>query len=170
MSSETATSPAERLRREFDATFAHVPAAGAAQHLDFLSIRAGDRPYALRLSEIAGLAAGKALTPLPRSAPGLAGIAGFRGLIIPVYDLAVLLGHGPGESLRWLALTGGVVTVGLAFDKLEAHVRVAEDEIATEEGEVGPGRQVLRREALPVLEVATVVETITEQVDRIKEQ
>ena len=53
----------------------------------------GAQAYAIRLSEIAGLHADKKITRVPGSHAALRGIAGFRGAMLPVYDLHVLLGH-----------------------------------------------------------------------------
>lgn len=171
MTSHTAAlSPTvERLRREFDSTFSRAPTTEKTRHLDLLAIRVGTQPYALHLTEISALAVGKVVTPLPLAASALLGITGFRGLIVPVYDLAVLLGHGGGETLRWMVVSAGATTIGLAFDHFDGHLRVEEDELVAE----GPGsssgrlRQVLqhRHEVLPMIQVPAIVEMTTDHMN-----
>lgn len=130
-----------RLRDAFDRSFAEArpPDPPAAENL--LAIRIGLEPYALRLSEIAGLFADRKIIPLPGGAPALLGIAGFRGAIVPVYDLPELLGHRVDETIRWLAMAAGE-PVAFAFAVLEGHLRVPLDAIVPHEAGDHPRRHV----------------------------
>jgi purine-binding chemotaxis protein CheW len=119
---------AARLRDAFDRSFAEPRAADARLGEDLLAIRIAAEPHALRLSEIAGVFADRRITPLPGGFPALLGIAGFRGAIVPVYDLPALLGHRPGAALRWLAMAAAA-PVAFAFAVLDGHLRVAPDAI-----------------------------------------
>jgi len=132
---------AARLRDAFDRSFgeARPPDPPASENL--LAIRIGSEPCALRLSEIAGLFADRKITPLPGGAPALLGIAGFRGAIVPVYDLPALLGHRPEEDVRWLAMAAGE-TVAFAVGALDGHLRIALDEIIPHETGEHPRRHV----------------------------
>ena len=56
--------------------------------------------------------------------PALLGVAGFSGQIVPVYDLAALLGHPVPDRPRWLVLAGGAPPLALAFHELDGHLRV----------------------------------------------
>ncbi len=100
------TGRAAELRDAFDRVFAeaHPPAPPPSE--DLLAIRIASEPYALRLTEIAGLFADRKITPVAGRVSALLGIAGFRGLIVPVYDLQVLLGCPPLEDGA-LARDGG---------------------------------------------------------------
>ena len=119
---------AAALRRDFDQAFAKAARVDATAREDLLAIRVGAQPYAIRLSEIAGLFAGKTITRVPGGAAALRGIAGFRGALLPVYDLSALLGHGGAEAPRWLVIAAAA-PVALAFETFKGQLRVAPDDI-----------------------------------------
>lgn len=120
------------LRADFDRSFAEPARRHDVEHVELLAIRAGGRPYALRLSQTAGLFPDRPVTPLPGPLAALLGVAGFSGTIIPVYDLAALLGHAVPERPRWLVLATGTPPLALAFHDLDGHVRVPTDTIVAE--------------------------------------
>lgn len=128
-----------RLRTEFDDSFARPLRRHDAEHDELLAIRAGGRPYALRLSQTSGLYPGRPVTPLPGPLPALLGLAGFGGTITPVYDLAALLGHPVADRPRWLVLATGTPPLALAFHDLDGHIRVPSDAIITETHSGGTG-------------------------------
>jgi len=73
------------LREAFDRRFAEPAGADAgATQDDFLTITIGADPYAMRLSEVAGLYLTPRITPLPGSVPALLGLVGLRGALVPV--------------------------------------------------------------------------------------
>jgi purine-binding chemotaxis protein CheW len=162
---------AAQLRRDFDRSFAEPPAGRPAAPVDLLAIRLGTEPYALRLSEIAGLFADKKLTRLPDSVPEFLGLAGFRGSVVPVYDLRVLLGHAGGEAPRWLVIAVAGM-VALAFDGFDGHLRLGQEGIAQPEPGIakrphvralarpGDDRSALAGTLRPIVDLASVVEAI----------
>src|SRR5882757_7001907 len=113
---------AQELRRDFDRSFADPPRADTAAQEDLLAIRLGAQGFAMRLSEIAGLFADKKVTRVPSANSALLGIAGFRGAIVPVYDLQTLLGHSDGQTPRWLVIAAAA-PVALAFTTFESQLR-----------------------------------------------
>ncbi len=121
------------LRRAFDRSFAEAPRVDTEARCDLLAIRVGGDAYALRLLEVAGLFVDRAVTPLPTQVPELLGIAGFRATLVPVYDLRALLGYAGGEAPRWMVSMVGEATVCLAFDQFEAHVRVSQAALASDD-------------------------------------
>lgn len=123
---------AAELRHEFDRSFAEPPRSVQAASLDLLAIRLGGEPYALHLTTVSGLFAGKKFTRLPQDAPEFLGIAGFRGSVLPVYDLRVLLGCTADAAPRWLVVTASVA-VGLAFDGFDGHLRLPQEGIAQQD-------------------------------------
>ena len=152
------------LRRAFDRSFAEPPRGEVVPAEAFLAIRAGGDAWALRLGEIAGLFKDRKVTPLPTAAPGLLGIAGLRGGLFPVYDLATLLGHPRSEPPRWLVLAKGADPLALAFDVFEGHLRVPRERVTA----AGPGGVVRHAEravrvgdaARPILDVVSIVREI----------
>jgi purine-binding chemotaxis protein CheW len=113
---------AAALKKAFDSGFAQplVPAQTGSQ--DLLAVRLAGEPWAILLSAIAGLYSGKKITPLPGSTPGLLGLAGFRGTLVPVYDLSARIGLAPAATPRWLVLAKER-RVALAFADLDGHLR-----------------------------------------------
>lgn len=134
MSPEQVTDQLSRLRGEFDHSFTEPARSHAGQHAELLAVSAGGQPYALRLSQTAGLFPDRPVTPLPGPLGPLLGVAGFSGTIVPVYDLAALLGHAVPDRPRWLVLAAGTPPLALAFHRLDGHVRVPGDAIVTEPG------------------------------------
>jgi chemotaxis signal transduction protein len=119
---------AAALRDAFDRSFADPARPDMALQEDFLAIRIDREAFALRLSEIAGLHADKKVAWVPGGVPALLGIAAFRGAILPVFSLALLLGHAAKPSPRWLAIAA-TAPVALAFDAFEHHLRVSAETI-----------------------------------------
>ncbi len=134
MSPDTVAGRLRGLREDFDRSFTEPARRHDADHAELLAVRAGDRPYALRLSQTRGLYPDRPATALPGPVGALLGLAGFSGAVVPVYDLAGLLGHPVPERPRWLVLAGGTPPLALAFHGLDGHVRVPAGAIVTEAG------------------------------------
>ena len=115
---------AAALRRAFDESFAVAPASNREKLESLLAIRIGVDPYAIRLSEVAGLIADPRIVSVPSPMPQLMGIIGRRGVMVPVYDLAALLNYPAASSVRWMVLAGTTRLVGFAFESFESHVQV----------------------------------------------
>jgi len=115
------------LRRVFDEARAVPFSAGTeGQAEDLLAIRISGDAYAIKVSEIAGLATGRKVVPVPSPIPELLGLAGIRGTLVPVYSLNALLGYGSqAERPRWLALCGTEECFALAFHEFEGYLSIA---------------------------------------------
>jgi chemotaxis signal transduction protein len=158
---------AAELRLAFDRGF------GAPRRLDadvsekFLAIRVGAEPYAIRLAEIAGLFVDKKVTPVPGGDASLIGIAGFRGAIVPVDDLQLLLGHAAPSGTatpRWLVIAAAA-PVALAFTAYEQQIRAAPDAIMPQPSGAqarGYTREFVRTRKFsgPLLHLPSVLEAI----------
>jgi hypothetical protein len=163
---------AAALREAFDRGFAEPRATETrgADHLLTLSI--GGDPYALRMDEIASLAVDRRIRPLPGPIPELAGIAGLRGAILPVYDLARLLGYPVGGGLRWLAVLSAA-PVAMAFAAFEGYIVRPGGSIAFEAAD-GESRhvQTVARAAdfvRPVISLGSVLEAIRRRLPGVDE-
>jgi chemotaxis signal transduction protein len=162
---------AAALRRVFDDSFAAAAATKSARLEDLLAIRLGSDPYALRLSEIAGLHAGVKIVAVPSTRAQLLGIVGLRGIMAPVYDLAALLRYPPAANPRWMVLARMSQPVGFAFETLESHLQVPATALAYDDGSANAGaaRQhtsgtVRAGGALrPIILMASVVELIGDE-------
>jgi chemotaxis signal transduction protein len=163
------------LRRAFDRSFSDAPVVGATELDDLLEIRVGSDPYAIHLDQVTGVFADKPVVPLPGSFPELLGIAGFRGAIVPVYDLRSLLGYTRGGSQRWLILVAGQTRIALAFDQFEGHTRVARTAIAKEAGggtQRHCVREIVRTAGFvrPVVHLPLILEMIRKRASQGKPQ
>jgi chemotaxis signal transduction protein len=149
------------LRRDFEAGFARAPQTeAAAATRDLLAVRVAGQGHALALDEIARICVDPALITLPGAPPALLGLASIRAVLVPVYDLAVLLGLGGSEKPRWLALCAGSPILGLAFEALDTHLRIPLASIAAEPSpsDAALARGVVRlgEQALPLLHVQSL--------------
>jgi purine-binding chemotaxis protein CheW len=153
----------EELRRAFDQTFAEPAFGDAVPRVDVLAVEVGGDPYALRLAECAGLYADRPITPVPGPVPELLGLAGFRGALVPIYDLRALLGYPPGGVPRWIVALAGASSVGLAFDRFETFVRAPTEVFSASEE---PGRRFVTQVARvagatrPVLHLPSILDAI----------
>lgn len=119
-------SKAAELRNAFDRQRA-VPFASKAdeQVESLLAIRVSRDAYAIRVSEISGLANDRKIVAFPSPIPELLGVAGIRGGLVPVYNLAALLGYTvEADQARWLLLCGIEEPVGLAVNDFDGYIRV----------------------------------------------
>jgi chemotaxis signal transduction protein len=135
------TTAAADLKIAFDRGFAILPHEESEKSVDLLGVSIHGNAYALRLEAVAGLHANKRITRIPVLKPGLLGIAGFRGAILPVYDLGILIGLRAVERPHWLAIIAKT-DVAIAFETFEGHLRVPTTELAPNESKDG-GRQHL---------------------------
>lgn len=157
---------ARLLRESFDRGFAEPASGRTGESTDLLAVRVNGDPYALRLSELLGLVADKKIVKTPSRNDALLGLAGFRGAITPVFDLARLLGYPHVDAPRWLALTRDGALIGLAFERFEAHLRVTSEALIADAAGDRPGlrgavhdRDITR----PILHFPTLLTIIERQ-------
>jgi len=163
------SSRAAELRHAFDRTFAEPRRTDTPSTEDFLAIRVESEPYAVRLSEIAGLFVDKRITRVPGRVATLLGIAGFRGTIVPVYDLCTLLGYPATEAPRWLVMASAK-PVAFMFDAFEGHFRISREGIVPQEADERPRsyvREFVRAEdhIRPIVHLDSVLDAIGKQAD-----
>ncbi|HEX3865810.1 MAG TPA: chemotaxis protein CheW, partial [Gemmatimonadaceae bacterium] len=116
---------ARELRDAFDRSFASPAAPNTDDRENFLMIRVSGDPYAVRLRDIAGVVANQSIASVPTARSDVLGLTGLRGAIVPVFSLAVLLGHGPDpDPPRWMVLSGADDTMAFAFSHFESYVRL----------------------------------------------
>ena len=135
------------LRESFDRSFSEPELERAAATLALLSIRVGRERYAVRLSDIGAIEADRTITPVPSEHSDLLGIAGVRGAVVAVFDLATLLDLPRSEGPRWLVLAKGA-PLAFAFGAFEGQFVVSAAAVASAEaGRAGRVRDVVRRAA-----------------------
>jgi chemotaxis signal transduction protein len=133
-----ALSSAERMRAEFDRSFAEPLKRAAAGARDFVLIAAGGTQWALALEGLCGIEHGRALVPVPSSRASLLGIAGVSSTAVPVFDLAALANGVRSQAAAGVGRTpvfamveagdgedGPGHRVGVAFERLLQFARVS---------------------------------------------
>ena len=153
------------LRLAFDRAFAFSAVAATSDTEDMLAVRIAGDAYALRVSEMSGLATGKKIAFLPSRRPSVVGIAGARGSLLVVHSLSALLGYGVHPSpCTWLALSIGDEPVGLGFDELEGFLRVPRSDVHAADG-LETKRHVrdiarIAEGTRPVVSIRSAIETL----------
>jgi chemotaxis signal transduction protein len=159
---------AAALRLTFDCSFAAHNQFETAPSDDLLAIRLATEPWALRVSEIAGVFAGRSITRLPSRVPTLLGIASFRGAILPVYDLQALLGYLPVEATRRWLVVAISAPIAFAFDGLDGHLRVPRDAILPQRAGNGRGNHTRAfvsavNVVRPIVHLPSVLDIVAQQ-------
>lgn len=117
------------LRTEFDASFARPAARAEARSEVLLRLRVGGSPLVVPLRQLAGLHALPRVVALPGGPADLLGVAGLRGQLVAVHDLAARLGLPSDERPRWLLLCEGERRLGLAVGGFEGQLRVSTEQL-----------------------------------------
>ena len=154
---------AAALRAEFDRSFAVAPPAAATAVEDLLAIGIEGDQYLLRLAEVSGLHANKRLMWLPSPVAELIGLAGFRGTVLPIYDLGMLLGKPKTAAApRWTVVDASG-RVGLAFDAFSGFLRALPETIVPDAREARGRhvRDVLQGDTIrPIVDLTSILRTL----------
>ena len=126
------------LRREFDSAFAAPRAVRSSDVEKLVVLQVGSLWVACRVLEVTRFESLRRVVPLSNGAPGLIGIAGLRGKVVPVFGLAAILGIGGAEGTPWVAICGEADPIGLAFDRLDRFVTVRRSDVSA----VGDGNRL----------------------------
>jgi len=165
------------LRQAFDQSFARALQPANLQLLEVLVVRIGGDGYAIRLADIRGLYADRRVVPVPSPLADLLGVTGFRGQVVPVYDLGALLGKTRRGALRWMVLvqTRGRDLRALAFDTFEAYAAVTADRlVAVDDPGLASdltarpfmhGAVRIEQTVRPILQVQSIVDLLQQRVD-----
>ncbi len=155
----------EQLRTAFDQAFASAPGTEAEPLVSLIAIRLAGQPAVIPAEHILGLAKVKRIIPLPSSIPELIGIAGIRGALIPVFDLARLVGLGsPASQPIWLVLANRESPIGLAFDEFEGRLEVPPAAVCSEERSGGSKNLALLARVKSSVRVVTDVPGVVEAI------
>ncbi len=160
----------QRLRLDFDGAFAQPCATSNDSVQDFIAVRCGDARLAVRISEAAGLERRVRLVALPNAPAAMLGLAGLHRQLLPVYDLARIIGTGDGVCLEadcaaWVVLaacpSGG--HVGLAVARFEGLLRATKNQVMAAPTSAHAVSSVLDLPGgrLPILDLPTIITLVT---------
>ncbi|MGH7441940.1 MAG: chemotaxis protein CheW [bacterium] len=161
----------DALRRDFDLSFARPEAARKDEGVALLALGVAGEPYALRLEDLAFLARAPETAFWGSGVSAFLGLAGLRGEVLPVWDLAGLLGRpGTDSKPAWVACSARVPRWAAAFERYDGLLRASLSEMEPLAGEgvqARCSREVLNRSGLrrPILDLellACSIRTIRE--------
>lgn len=154
----------EQIREEFDASFAKPHQETAYDLEAFVTIQVGERPYALRITELSGIYADIRIARVPSKNPAALGLCGIQGAGLPVFDLAQLLGEPRlNHPLRWIAVSAGRDPIAFAFSQFEGYSQVSLrdlGEVAESQTTLTGGVLRLTQEHRPVIRITSLVTLI----------
>lgn len=161
------------LRQAFDQSFAAAAGGHAEETDEIIAIRVLEHHYGIRVRDISGVTRSQRIVPLPSSTPELGGLVQVRGIVLPVYSLAALLGYS-GAAVRcpfWTVLCGTGHPLGLDIGELEFYARVPRSRLVAPDDTM-PGRRFISHVTRTgdtlraIIDVAVVTETIRRQTRR----
>ncbi|ATB27546.1 chemotaxis protein CheW [Melittangium boletus] len=161
----------DELRDSFDSSFSRPPPVQKDPGEALLRLRVGSSPLVVRLADLSGLHLMPRVVRLPGAPASLLGLAGLRGQLFAVHDLAASLGLRSEESPGWLLLAGGAKRVGLAAAGFEGQLRATSEQLSTDMASA-PHPLLATRVRLPdgalvpVLDVETLVRNLLEEASR----
>jgi purine-binding chemotaxis protein CheW len=139
--------------------------AAATDSTDAIVVRLGAGRFAIELASVAEVGRTPDITRVPGLPLWLAGVANWRGRILPVLDLRTLLGAEPATIAgkgRLVVLTGGAIVVGMVVDAVDGTTSLGDVAAFPTAGAVGGSSLLsgqLPREDGPIalLDVAAVL-------------
>jgi chemotaxis signal transduction protein len=108
----------------------HAPDGDVAAATDAIVARLSGGRFAVELSSVAEVGRAPGITRVPGLPTWLAGVANWRGRILPVLDIRGLLGGDTDpldERARLLVLAEGAIVVGLLVDAVEGTTMLGDD-------------------------------------------
>jgi purine-binding chemotaxis protein CheW len=116
---------AERLRAE------QRTSQRRSEPLALVTFRLGPEVYALPADQVRGVIARQPVVPIPSTPSHLLGITNFRGEVLPVFDLNVLLGlsQEPGQPEYFIIARPGADSAALGCDSCPDIMQVAAEDM-----------------------------------------
>lgn len=159
---------AQVLREAFDAGFADMAPSPPEAPLRLVRVRIAERPFALRMDELAEISRPVLLEPLVAGAPGLLGLVSLHRSLIPVFDTAELLGLGKlacPPAGPWLVVCRSLEAMALAVDSIQGLLDIGHQDLSTLREGDSAGRHIkgvarIQRELVNVLDMASLIREI----------
>jgi purine-binding chemotaxis protein CheW len=126
-------------------------------------VRAGGEHYALPVSGVREIANFDRVTPVPGAPDGVLGIWSLRGDVVPVIDLAALLGLRPAaEPNRIVIAEGGRARAGITVESVLDVATLPEAPEPTESGYLA-GAMLIERVPVGVVDLEAVLASVGEE-------
>jgi purine-binding chemotaxis protein CheW len=98
-----------------------------------IAFRIGGVALAVRVQHLTGVIKRGIILPVPSIVPELLGVAVVRGVLVPVFKLAALLGIPPSGEAQWLMMMNRETPIAFAFEGLEGRIEVGREHISVDE-------------------------------------
>jgi purine-binding chemotaxis protein CheW len=82
----------------------------------YVRVRTGGGPLALRVEHVREIARLGAISPVPGAGEVVLGVRNLRGQVLPVFDLAALLGRPTGDAARIIVAEADGRRAGLTIE------------------------------------------------------
>ena len=103
--------------------------AGMAGVTQLAIFQLGGQDYAIDILQVKEIVARGPVTPVPNAPAGLEGVIELRGAILPVVDLAHVLGLTSGARTRVILVRQGDAVIGLAVDGVREVIRMPQERL-----------------------------------------
>jgi chemotaxis signal transduction protein len=125
------------LRNAFDDAFQAPPRPDPEATLDVLTLAVGEDLFAVRVEDVSHVQAHPVVVGMPDLPRACLGVAGHRGKLVAVFDLARLLGRPPVGKVGVLLVARDDPSVGFAVAAIERYLRVPRSSIAEPADDTG---------------------------------
>ena len=126
-------------------------------------LRVGSEVYAMPVEHVLEVAELGEVSQLPGAPPAVLGVRNLRGQILPVVDLAALLGiAGGGELQRLVIAESGDRRAGFAIDEV-SDVGALPDALEETESELLVGAALVDDQLVGIVDVPRLFETLEQE-------
>jgi chemotaxis signal transduction protein len=128
-----------------------------------LRVVVGRERYALSVHQVRAVELLGVPTPVPGAGRHVSGVRSLRGELLPVVDLAGMLGLEAGTARRLVVVEDGLRRAGLAVDRVEDIEVVDETQITPGASALTLGSVVGTEHLVGILDIAATLDTATQQ-------
>jgi len=145
--------------------------ANESERRELLVVQAGRRLIGIFTDNVAGIARGKSPSPLPRAPASVLGVVAFRGRMLTVLDLLVLLGDPANELPPALIVAlSGEEQLAIVADASHGAIQISSQDIEDlpHDGDAGLVSGTLRRygDQIQIIDVAHLFGATMQQRER----
>ena len=153
------------LRQAFDHSFALAPSTEQDDRENVVAFSVAGNRFAVRLHELNGIGKSAKIVPVPSRTRALAGLAGVRGELIPVFSLSELLDYRLREEIHWLFLCGEAPRIGFGLRDFQGCFKAAKSAFSVAErpavAATATGEAQTRETVLIGSEIHTVISIVS---------
>lgn len=164
----TRSDPAERLRKQFDESFALPRRTATTDAVLLARVQTSAGAWFVRVGDLHVMVAAGRVTPFPHSPPGLLGCGSVRSVLLSVWDLGSLMDAGSAvtPSRHWL-IPRVAPTLALAVRDVQSTTSVPSTRLGPGSGGFADVPVQTGDDRTGVLDIDEVVRAIRSRIDRL---